>query len=56
MQEKSDPRVGCTFPSNLVELIETYIDLEEEFKEFESAFEQDEIKFFFDENNNCSFS
>jgi hypothetical protein len=26
-----------------VELIETYIDLEEELEEFESAFEQDEI-------------
>jgi hypothetical protein len=38
-----------------VELIETSIDLEEEFEKFESAFQQDEIKKN-DGNNICSSS
>lgn len=37
------PRAGCTFPSNLVDLIETNIDLGEKFEEFEDTLEQNEI-------------
>jgi hypothetical protein len=39
----SDPRDGCKLFSNLVELIQTYLDFEEELEEFEGSFEQDEI-------------
>jgi len=37
------PKIGCIFPSNLVEFILNCNDLEKEFEEFESAFEQDEV-------------
>jgi hypothetical protein len=37
----SDFRVGCKPPSNLVELIRTYLDFEKDSKEFEDSFEQD---------------
>jgi hypothetical protein len=38
-----DPKDGCKPPSNLVELIQTYLGFEEELEEFEGLFEQDEI-------------
>jgi len=37
----SDFKVGCKPPSNLVELIRTYLDFEKDLKEFEDSFEQD---------------
>ncbi len=37
----SDFRVGCKPPSNLVELIRTYLDFGKDLKEFEDSFEQD---------------
>ncbi len=37
------PRLGCKSFSNLVDLIETNINLEKEFEEFEGAFERDEV-------------
>jgi hypothetical protein len=48
-------RFGCTFPSNVVDLIETNIDMEEKFEEFEGTFQQNEI-LKNDENNIFSFS
>jgi hypothetical protein len=42
-KKPNGPKVGCTFPSNVVDLIETNVDMEEEFKEFEGNFEQNEI-------------
>ncbi len=39
----TDPRDGCKSPSNLVELIQTDLGFEEEFKKIEGSFEQDEI-------------
>jgi hypothetical protein len=39
----SDLRNGCKSPSNLVELIQTYLGFEEELEEFEGSFEWDEI-------------
>jgi hypothetical protein len=38
----NDPRVG-SFPTNLVELIEVDVELEEELEEFEGSFDRDEI-------------
>jgi hypothetical protein len=38
-----DPRIGCKFPSNLVEFLEKDVDLEEELKEFEGEFARDEV-------------
>ncbi len=38
----NDPRVG-SFPTNLVELIEANVKLEEELEEFEGSFDRDEI-------------
>jgi hypothetical protein len=35
----SDPRDGCKLPSNLIELIQTNFDFEEELEEFEGSFE-----------------
>ncbi len=37
----SDFRVGCKPPSNIVELIQTYLDFEKDLEEFEYSFEQD---------------
>ncbi len=34
---------GCNSPANLMELIETNLDLEEKLETFEGAFEQDEV-------------
>jgi hypothetical protein len=39
----NDPKDGCKVPSNLVELIQTYLGFEEELKEFKGLFKQDEI-------------
>ncbi len=39
----SDLRVGCKPPSNLVELIQTYLDFEKDLEKFEDSFEHDEI-------------
>jgi hypothetical protein len=39
----NDPRIGCKTSSNLVEFIETNVDLKKELKEFESEFEKEEI-------------
>jgi hypothetical protein len=39
----NDPRIGGKTSSNLVEFIETNVDLEKELKEFESEFEKEEI-------------
>jgi len=39
----SDPKDGCKAPSNLVELIQTYLGFEKELEEFEGLFERDEI-------------
>jgi hypothetical protein len=36
----NDPRIGCKSPSNLVDFIESDLNLKEE---FERAFERDEI-------------
>jgi hypothetical protein len=38
---RSDPRVGCKPPSNLLKLIEK--DIKKELEEFENSFERDEI-------------
>jgi hypothetical protein len=38
-----DARIGCKFPSNLVEFLEKDVNLEEEFEEFEGGFERDEV-------------
>jgi hypothetical protein len=38
-----DCRVGCKSPSNLLELIEINVNLEEELEQFKKAFERDEI-------------
>jgi len=38
-----DPRIGCKSPSNLVDLIEINLNLEEEFEKFERAFERDKV-------------
>lgn len=35
---------GCNPPTNLMELIETNLDLEEKLEKFEGAFEQDEVE------------
>jgi hypothetical protein len=39
----SDPRVGCSSPSSLIELIEADVTLEEELEQYEGEFEQDEL-------------
>jgi hypothetical protein len=39
----NDFRISCKSLSSLVDLIETNLNLEEEFEKFESAFEEDEI-------------
>jgi hypothetical protein len=39
----NDSKVCCKWPFNLVVLIEKYLKLEEQFEEFESLFEHDEI-------------
>ncbi len=39
----SDPRDGCKPPSNLIEIIQTNFDFEEELEKFEGSFEWDEI-------------
>ncbi len=39
----SDPKDGCKAPSNLVQLIQTYLGFEKELEEFEGLFEWDEI-------------
>jgi len=36
----NDPRDGCKPPSNLVELIKTYLNFEEELEKFEGSFER----------------
>jgi len=41
-KKSNGPRVGCIFPSNMVDLIETNVDMEEEFEEFEGTFEKNE--------------
>ncbi len=35
----NDFRVGCKPPSNLVKLIQTYLDFEKDLEEFEDSFE-----------------
>jgi hypothetical protein len=35
----SDPRDGCKPPSNLIEIIQTNFDFEEELEKFEGSFE-----------------
>jgi hypothetical protein len=35
----NDFKVGCKPPSNLVELIQTYLDFEKELEKYESSFE-----------------
>jgi len=39
----NDPRIGCKYPSSLANFIESDLNLEEEFDEFEGAFERDEV-------------
>ncbi len=39
----NDLKIGCKSLSSLVDLIETNVNLEEEFEEFGGAFERDEI-------------
>jgi hypothetical protein len=39
----NDIRAGCKSPSDLVEFIETYEQLEEELQKFECEFKSDEI-------------
>jgi hypothetical protein len=39
----NDPRIGYKYLSNLVELIEINVNVEEEFKKFEKVFEKDEF-------------
>jgi hypothetical protein len=39
----NDHKIGCKSPSSLVDLIETDLNLEEEFEKFERAFERDEV-------------
>ncbi len=39
----NDPRVGCSSPFGLIELIEANLALEEELEQHESEFEQDEL-------------
>jgi hypothetical protein len=39
----NDIRTGCKSPSDLVEFIETYEQLEEELQKFECEFKSDEI-------------
>jgi hypothetical protein len=39
----NDPRIGCKPPSSLVDFIESDLSFEEEFEEFEGAFERDEV-------------
>jgi len=39
----SNPRDGCKPPSNLIELIKTYLSFEKELKKFEGSFERNEI-------------
>jgi hypothetical protein len=39
----NDLRVGCKSPSNLVAFIESDLNLEKKFEEFERAFERDEV-------------
>jgi hypothetical protein len=39
----SDPRVGYSSPSSLIELIEVNLALEEELEQYEGEFEQDEL-------------
>jgi hypothetical protein len=34
---------GCNSPTNLIELIETNLDLEEKLEKIEGTFEQDEV-------------
>ncbi len=39
----NDLRIGCKFPSSLVDFIENDLNLEEELEEFEGAFERDKL-------------
>ncbi len=39
----NDPRIGCKSPSSLVDFIENDLNLEENFEEFERAFEKDKV-------------
>jgi len=39
----NDPRIGCKSPSSLKDFIESDLNLEKEFEEFEGAFERDKI-------------
>jgi hypothetical protein len=39
----NDLKIGCKFPSNLVEFVEKDVNLTEELEKFESEFEKDEI-------------
>jgi hypothetical protein len=39
----NDRRIGCKSPSSLADFIESNINLEEKFEDFERAFERDEV-------------
>ncbi len=39
----NDPKISCKSLSTLVDLIETNLNLKEEFEKFEGAFERDEV-------------
>jgi hypothetical protein len=39
----NDPRIGCKSPFNLIDFIESDINLEEKFEKFEEDFERDEV-------------
>jgi hypothetical protein len=38
-----DPRINCNPPSNLLELIEKYLNFEKELINFECSFERDDL-------------
>ncbi len=39
----NDLKIGCKFPSSLVEFLEKDVDLKEQLEEFEGEFERDEV-------------
>jgi hypothetical protein len=41
--QPNDSKIGCKFPSNLVELFERDINFKKEFEKFEREFEKDEV-------------
>jgi hypothetical protein len=46
--QPNDPKIGVNPFFSLVDFIETYISLKEEFEEFEGTFERDEVMEFVD--------